>query len=357
MSRVTRWPFLVLAIIGLLGALWAGLIRIGWGWPAWQPALPMTHGPLMIGGFLGTLISLERAVALDRRWGYLAPLLTGAGAVGLLFGLPQGLAGLLITFGSVVLAGLINQIWRIHPALYTGVIGLGVLAWLIGNVLWVAGQPLATVTAWWLGFLVLTIAGERLELSRLLRLPQATYAAFGGCIALLLIGLLIAIFNLAIGMHLLGSSFVGLAVWLLRYDIAWRRVKAGGQARFIAFSLLSGYIWLAIAGGLAVRYGGSMAGPYYDAMLHACFLGFVITMIFAHAPIIFPAVLKIPLVYTPRFYLHLLLLHVTLALRIVGDLAFWSSGRLWGGLLNGVVLLLFLVNTVRALKTHETPLR
>jgi hypothetical protein len=355
MNKFSRLPFLALAILGLLGALWAGLLRLGWGWPAWQPALPMAHGPLMIGGFLGTLISLERAVALERRWGYLAPLFTGLGGIGLLFGLPQELAALLITLGSAVLVGLIYQIWRIHAALYTSVIGLGVLAWLIGNMLWLAGQPLATVTAWWIGFLVLTIAGDRLELSRLLRLSQVTYAAFGGCTILLLLGLLVVPFNLAVGMQLLGSGLVAVAIWLLRYDIAWRRIKAGGQARFIAFSLLSGYSWLVIAGGLAIRYGGIMAGPFYDAMLHACFLGFVITMIFAHAPIIFPAVLKIAMVYTPRFYLHLFLLHLTLALRLSGDLLLWPTGRLWGGLLNGVVLLLFLANTIIALKRPGTP--
>jgi hypothetical protein len=32
------------------------------------------HGPLMVCGFLGTLISLERAVALDA-WSYAAPAL------------------------------------------------------------------------------------------------------------------------------------------------------------------------------------------------------------------------------------------------------------------------------------------
>ena len=144
------------------------------------------------------------------------------------------------------------------------------------------------------------------------------------------------------------------AAWLLRNDIARRRIKAGGQARFIAVSLLSGYVWLAVGGLLAIRFGGVMAGPHYDAILHSVFLGFVFTMIFGHAPIIFPAVLKVPMVYSPRFYSHLILLNISLALRVTGDLLPWWPARLWGGLLNVIVLLLFLFNTAIAIK-NATP--
>ena len=61
-------PFLALAILALLAALWAGLMRLGWRLPALTPSLALAHGPLMISGFLGTLITLERAVALKQKW-------------------------------------------------------------------------------------------------------------------------------------------------------------------------------------------------------------------------------------------------------------------------------------------------
>jgi hypothetical protein len=66
-------------MIALLGGLWAGLLRLGWAGPFLQANLPAAHGPLMVCGFLGTVISLERAVALDRAWTFLAPGLTGGG--------------------------------------------------------------------------------------------------------------------------------------------------------------------------------------------------------------------------------------------------------------------------------------
>jgi hypothetical protein len=39
-----------------------------------------------------------------------------------------------------------------------------------------------------------------------------------------------------------------------------------------------------------------------------------------------------------------------LFLRVVSDLLVWIPGRQWGGLLNGVVLLIFLGNTVVSLR-------
>ncbi len=65
----------------LLSGLWAGLLRLGWCGPLLQATLPSAHGPLMVCGFLGTLISLGRAVALDRTWTFLAPAATGIGGM------------------------------------------------------------------------------------------------------------------------------------------------------------------------------------------------------------------------------------------------------------------------------------
>jgi hypothetical protein len=94
----------------------------------------------------------------------------------------------------------------------------------------------------------------------------------------------------------------------------------------------------------------AMPGLLCDATLHAVFLGFVISMVFAHAPVIFPAVLGLPLVYRPAFYLHVGVLHVSLILRVVGDLVD-TLGRwwVWGGFFNAAALLLFMFNTSRSM--------
>ena len=69
-------------------------------------------------------------------------------------------------------------------------------------------------------------------------------------------------------------------------------------------------------------------------MLHALVLGFVFGMIFGHAPAIFPAVLGRPIAYGPHCDGHVLLLHASLALRVIADRADWADLRRRGGVLN-----------------------
>ncbi|RME48464.1 MAG: hypothetical protein D6791_03275 [Chloroflexi bacterium] len=342
-----RLPLMALGMLALLAALWAGLVRLGWHLPPLRPSLPIAHGPLMVSGFLGTVIALERAVALRLRWTYIAPALTGLGALLLIAGLSATAGPLLLTLGSLGLVAVFGVIVRRQTALFTVTMGLGALAWLVGNALWLAGWSIPQVVLWWAGFLVLTIVGERLELSRLLNLPQSVRMVFLGATGLFGAGLIVALFNLGAGTRLAGLGMVALALWLGRYDIARRTVRKAGLTRFIAVCLLAGYVWLGVSGVLALLQGGVMAGPRYDATLHALFLGFVFSMIFGHAPVIFPGVMGVTIPFRPGFYGHLALLHASLLLRVVGDVAGWLPGRQWGGLLNVVALLLFLANTAR----------
>jgi hypothetical protein len=341
---------MLLPILALLAAMWAGLVRLGWQLPPLRPTLPIAHGPLMVSGFLGTLITLERAVALNTlfksRWPYLAALVSGLGGIVLMIGVPGSIGPLLITLGSAGLVVLFYLMVRHHPAIYTGIMAVGSLAWLVGNGLWLAGRPLSEVVWWWAGFLILTIAGERLELGRLTRLGKRQQGVFTAVSAIIILGLITLIFSYDLGVRITGLGMLGTALWLLRYDIARHTRRKTGLPRFIAYAMLSGYVWLAVAGVLAIVLGGVKSGLYYDAILHAIFLGFTFSMIFGHAPIIFPAVLGLELGYRPLFYTHLILLHLSLALRLAGDLALWLPGRTWGGMINVLVLLLFLGNTV-----------
>ncbi|MBE2223551.1 MAG: hypothetical protein IAF02_18565 [Anaerolineae bacterium] len=349
-----RAPLMVMAALALLGGLWAGLIRLGWPLSPLTLQLPAQHGPLMVSGFLGTLISLERAVALSqnqngRRRYYLAPLLAGLGGVTLFLTLPTAVPRGLSTLGAVGLVLIFVVINRLQPTIDHAVMGIGALLWLVGSSLWLAGRPLFHVVPWWAGFLVLTIAGERLELARVLFLKQKTRASFLVIIGLFLIGLLISLAVLDAGLRLAGIALLALGLWLLRYDIARHTIRQKGLTRYIAACLLPGYVWLIISGALWLLYGGQyVAGPVYDALLHTIFVGFVFSMIFGHAPVIIPAVLGIQVPYTPLFYVHLALLHLSLVMRVAGDLLLWLPLRRWGGLLNEVAIVLFLLVTAVA---------
>ena len=358
-SDRSRFPLMAMGMLALLAALWAGLIRLGWGWPPLQPALPINHGPLMISGFLGTVIGVERAVALSaspqagqwRYWTYAGPLLTGLGAISLIVGLPGSIGAGLMTLGSLSLICVFVLILRLQPAFFTVAMALGALLWLVGNSLWLLGWPLSTVVYWWSGFLILTIAGERLELNRILRLSQHVHMIFLSTVSLFLVGLVITLFTFDLGVRLIGGGMLAIALWLLRYDIARHTVWKSGLTRFIALCLLVGYGWLGLAGMLALSLGGVTAGLAYDAILHAVFVGFVMSMIFGHAPIILPAVMGKSIPFQPIFYTHLALLHLSLLLRVGSDLIVWLPGRQWAGLFNVVAILLFLANTGRAVLT------
>lgn len=344
-----RLPLLLTAIVALLFAIWAGLLRAGWAWHPIQPALAAAHGPLMVSAFLGTVIGLERAVALDKKVAYLVPLLSSLGGILLITGASWIWAGRLLLLASIGLVILFGLIVRQHTAIYTITMAVGSIAWLVACLLQVMGRPLHIVTPWWIAFLVLTIAGERLELSRVLRPTRRTIALFTGAAFLFLAGVALSTVSYDIGTRIAGSGMVALAVWLVIFDIARRNLGHHGLTRFIAYALFSGYFWLGVGGLLWVIYGGVPAGPIYDAILHSVFLGFVFAMIFGHAPLIFPSVLRRPMAYMPAFYIPLIALHLSLLLRLIGDLANNLLWRQWGSMLNGITLLLFLGITGLAL--------
>ncbi len=334
-------PFLmILVVLALLASMWAGLLRMGWAWPPLQSSLAAMHGPLMVSGFLGTLIALERAVALRRSWCYLSPLITGLGGILLMAGFIQP-AMLLITLGSAVLVAVSVVIVRHEAALYTVTMGAGAVAWLVGNLIWLLGRPIYQASYWWAGFLLLVIAGERLELSRVLRLTKRKTRLFGLAAGLFGLGLLVSLAAYGAGMRIASVGVIALALWFSRYDLARRTIRKPGITRYIAWNLLMGYVWLAVSGIIGLYYGTLVAGPVYDAWLHALFLGFAFSMIFAHALIILPALLKVTIPYHRGFYLAPILLHISLVMRIAGDLLPQHTLRQWGGLLNAVAILLF----------------
>ncbi len=348
----TRTPLLVLAILALLAGLWAGLLRLAWPLAMFRPDLALAHGPLMVCGFLGTLISLERAVALGRGWAYAAPAATGAGGALVLAGV-GGVGGpVLVVIGSAVLVAIFVAVLRMQFEPFVVVMALGALALLVGNAAWLGGAPVFRVVPAWLGFLVLTIAGERLELSRMLFHPPRVERLFLALAGALVVALGVASAWPESGWRAAGVVLVALAAWLARYDVARFTVRRTELTRFIAVCLLSGYGWLAVGGVLAAVFGAVAAGPAYDAVLHSVFVGFVFSMIFGHAPIIFPSVLGVPITYRPTAYVPLALLHGSLVLRLAGDLLPGTFAlRQWGGMLNAIAVVLFLVLTVSGIVT------
>lgn len=339
-----------LGLLALLAGLWAALLMLGLDVPSPRPDFAEVHGPLMVLGFLGTLIALERAVAVDVRAGYLAPAASGAGGLALILGLPLIVGQLLLAAAGVGVVGLYVVAARRQMAFHLGVMAGGAVSWVVAAGLWLTGWDVGRLIPWLAGFLVLTIVGERLELSRVTRLTRAARVTFAGAVTVFSVGITVAIGAFSPGARIAGAGLLLLAGWLAAYDVTRRTVRQQGLTRYMAVCLLAGYAWLAVSGALWLRYG--LAGwPAYDAMLHALFLGFVIGMVFAHAPVIVPAVFRAAVPYRKHFYAHVGLLHGSLLLRLLGgDAAGNHTAWQVGGVLNEVALLCFIGVTIAAVR-------
>jgi hypothetical protein len=352
--RAVRFGFIALAGLSLLIALWSGLTRLGWELPKPNVDFDSLHGPLMTVGFLATLIGLERAAAVGRWWVYGIPFFSVLSVAALLVDAPPFVVALSAFFSATLLLFFFVGLYRIQPAEHFVVMTLSAAALGVGNIVWLAEAPLAEVAPWWSGFLVLTIAGERLELARIRRPPLHIRVQFWTAVVVVLIGLTTTLFSLFPGVRIAGVGLLALGLWLLRYDLAWQNLTQPGLPRFMASCLIVGYLWLAGGGVLWIVFAGFfVAGPIYDAMLHTVFVGFVISMIFAHGPVILPTITGMKLPFQDFFYLHAALLHVGLMVRIAGDFDWLPWGRKWGGALNVLAILLFLLNNARALKLAD----
>ena len=99
-----RLPLLVLGFIALFAGIGAGLARLGWAMPEVAAGAAAWHGPLMICGFFGVVIGLERAVAIGRWWAYAGPLLAGLGTAAALHGQHEATPWLMLAASAVLLA-------------------------------------------------------------------------------------------------------------------------------------------------------------------------------------------------------------------------------------------------------------
>ena len=334
---VAPLPLLLGGAVSLIAGLVAGEARLG-VLPA--PDFVHLHGPLMVCGFFGTVIGLERAVALGRPWAFAAPLASGAGGLLLLAGVERA-GAILLALGAFVFLAVAAGVARRQPEPFTRLLALGALAWAVGSALWAAGNSVAQVVPLWAAFLVLTIAGERLELSRFLQPWRWRNPSLAAPVVLIGGGAVRAAAGLDFAWTAFGLGCLALVAWALVNDVARRTIRQPGLTRYVALCLLSGYGWLAVAGLLMPALDGGIDPVVYDAALHALFVGFVFAMVFGHAPVILPAVLKVRLPFHMYFYVPLALLHGSLILRVAGDLGGVDALRQTGGALNGLTIIGF----------------
>jgi len=355
-QRAARGRLALLALGGasMIVGLDAALVRLEVWAPVSSQRAGDVHGLLMALGFLGTLIALERAQALGSRWAYLAPGLLGAGALALLTPAPLLLGELLLAEGCALFVAVYVALWRRTPRPLVAVQVMSAVLALTGAIMTIlAGIPAAVPAL--IGFIVLTIASERAELAHLAMGPKADQAMVGLTVvltaAILAATTLNAPAQFRAGERLLGLVLIATAATLLWRDIARRQLRMKGQNRYLGAALSAGYVQLAIAGAVLTASGLLGSSGSYDVVVHGVFLGFAVSMLMAHAPIILPAVLGRPLPYHPALWVPLVLLHGGLAVRFAGAaLGDWRVG----GVVTVVALLAFAGTAVALVTRRDT---
>jgi hypothetical protein len=333
-----------MAITNLLGAVGGGLVRLGslpaQGFGPTGAHAITAHGAVMMAGFFGALIALERVVALRR--GLWVPVLAALGGW-LAWGVGQGTAA-----GVLWVASAAGLVWLYAWAgsnramsLPLAVEASGALALLVANAAFALGQMDAGLIGW-SAFLVLTIAGERRELTRLVKLPgwasQAFLLVWAGSVA----AVLLALWQPGVAAVLWWTTMALLAAWLLRWDVATRQWRAKGWAGHTAICLVVGYVWLAT---------GSVLGLMGQTVAwHALWLGFVMAMVFGHAPIMLPALAGWRPEPTRWALLPLAVLGVSLALRVVASVTGWADGLAAAGAGHALAFVLFGAVMVQAVR-------
>ena len=349
--RLLPLPFVLLSIVlGIVG----GWIRLGW--EIAMPEASFQHGILMTGGFLGTLITLERTVSMPSNWWRIFPGIAGLSAVFLLSGERQFALTTLIIGNVGLLAVYIIQMAK-HKDAYWYMLLAGATCWLLGNLMVFKVGLVAAATTWWIGFIFLTIVGERLELTRYLPVPKWAKGLLWILVVLLLVGIALP-FHSVYGQQLMGISTIGTALWLMKYDMARIGVRKQGFHRYVATGLLVGYGWLLVNGLVVFLIPNHHL--FYDIYLHTFFLGFAFSMIWAHAPIIFPAILKTThRPYHPILWVIWLLFQITLIGRTFFAFTENIHLRKWLGGVNGILILMMFMTMaiIMVYRLNKKPVR
>lgn len=337
----TRLALASLVAACLVAGLTGGLLRLGvilpWATGDWAGHAAAAHGALMIPAFFATVIGIERAVAVKRRWAFAAPVASALAGLCLAAGRP-GAGGVLALGASLVFVAVNAQVVRRQAETHTWLLLGGAASLVAGNLVHLAGAGAEAALGSWFAFLVVTIAAERLEMTRMMRRRPGAQGALLGILAMLLAAPVLMLWSPLDGGVVFGAALFLLACWLAAFDIARRTVRAQGLSRYMAACLLAGYAWLG-AGGLA--WAAASAGwPSRDLALHGLGLGFVFSMVLGHAPVILPAIARVKLAFHPVYYLPLAVLHLSLLWRFGpggSDLAQRGLAGRW----NAVALLLF----------------
>ena len=349
------------ALLGLISAL----IRADLIHPSDRVPLADLHGGLMVYGFLGAAIGLERAVAYRSggsskpSWGFFAPALGLLGSLLCLLSLMVSgraaapswvrvelFGGIPWTLSMLVLTAMYLAIWRRQPSAEVLIQVLGSLVGLVGAAGWVARLDASVLAPTWLLFLILTIVGERVELARAVFSDARLESGILGLSLLTVLMLPVQAMAPSVGYPLLGLALGLLLLVMASHDVAKGTFRHGGLPGFMGTCMLSAYAWGLLAALIWMAAPLDSSTYWGDMALHALAVGFIMTMVIAHVCMIVPSVIRRPLPFHPLLWGAWALMQVGLLIRLLGAIRLYTP--LWkaGNLLNVLGILSMMLTVV-----------
>ena len=289
----------------------------------------------MVGGFLGTLITLEKVIPIKKKILYLIPLLNALSVVFFFIEQPRtALYGFVVS--SVSLAVVFLYYFREQRTIIYLLMFSGAICWIVGNILVLTKSFYPLAFPWWSAFALFIISAERLELMKFLPVSSFNKKIFAALLLCFIVGILFSFHG--VGSLISGLALIGTSLWLLSNDVIGINIKKSGLPKFVAISLLAGYTSLLCTGIFFLSLSDQWLT--YDAIVHSFFLGFVFSMIFAHGPMILPGVMGIAATpFNRLLYFWLALLQASWLIRIFADVSVEAEIRKLSGVLSAVSIL------------------
>lgn len=361
-------PLVYRGIIGLSALLFflasiTGIWRIALTRGFVLPAIPEwwpPHGHLMVGGFLAGVILFERIIALQISWLAWVPYVYVISAIFLHTG-----SNIVRGIHVVALAGWVLHRWLAYQAFgkYEKPLVESVAFMTLSSALIYPGGLMAspTVALAALSFPIATILVERLEMS-------LNFRKFGARLTLWALILWSALWGLNSWLNVLQLPWMGiatlfLAIGCIRFDMTlWTKRAVHQLHSFLRRTLMVGYVWFLLFAISMIGSSHLSGAVTKDVMFHLAGLGFIFTMILAHAPLILPAAIgKLPPSSAP--VIPFVIFQICTVIRLVADILVEKSVSLWvwSGWITGVLhlatLMIYMALVIRSLEsaTKQAP--
>jgi hypothetical protein len=296
--------------------------------------LSFHHGVLMLNGFAGGVITVERLLSKPNdRWILIGLILLISGLTLYLMGFEFGL---LLVAANIAILFLKETYVLIEKQSQNGVYQLvGLLSWFIGNLKFYQNGFYPAAVPFFIVFILMLIVG-----TRLCKMGKED-----------VIGLVLSFaifFSFWLGFHGYGQAIYGVGLALLGIRLAYLEIKNGSKH---LLALVVAYCWLLIT-GISSLFSDHILYSY-DLVLHALFLGFFFSMIFINAPDALLKKLGLESLKTyPNFWVLFLAFGLIIRL-IVGDLFQVQVARNVGGFLNLLTIILYAVSLLfQGIRNH-----